>query len=569
MSGGRHWLPPRCGERVPEGDFATSSNCLKTTSRFPQSFFDKTALSSLSKASFFVSLSMKFIKGKDREQIEFFCLEQFVPQDNEVRLIDLFVDSLPLAEYGFEENVKNPLGGRPAYHPSDLLKLYIYGYLNRIRSSRQLEKECIRNLEVKWLMRELVPDHNTISNFRKDNPTAIKKVFRATVELAKNFNLIGGKLIAGDGTILRAQNSKKNNYNQKKIDRHLAYIEAKLEEYNTLLAQEDGDIEEKEKAKEKIEKHLKHQQKYFDLERKLKESGEVQISTSDPESRQMIVRNMITEVAYNIQSTVDAKHNLPINYEVTNENDSKAMGGILTHAVEVLEHNQFTALFDKGYHTGSEFEVAEKLKVEVLVAVPELSSSSMAPDPAYNISEFIYNKEDNTYTCPEGNTLTTNGKWYKKSRNGKGRKKQEPIRMQQFKTDACKTCPVYDKCTRAANRRGRVIERLVYAHLLEDNKQRVKENYEIYQKRQAIVEHPFGIIKRQWGFDHIMTKRTIKHASADVGLIFIAFNLRRIFNILNKNVLKEFLRGLISIFPLYKKRFKPIYDTLFCELTIV
>ncbi|MCZ2248215.1 MAG: transposase, partial [Bacteroidia bacterium] len=151
---------------------------------------------------------MKYIIGKNRNQVEFYSLEELIEQDNEVRLIDLFVDSLPLGEFGFSESKQNEQGGRPSYHPSDLLKLFIYGYLNRIRSSRQLEKECVRNMEVKWLMRNLVPDHNTISNFRKDNPKAIKKVFRATVELAKNFELIGGKLLAGDGTKLRAQNSK-------------------------------------------------------------------------------------------------------------------------------------------------------------------------------------------------------------------------------------------------------------------------------------------------------------------------------------------------------------------------
>lgn len=185
---------------------------------------------------------MKYIIGNNRNQMSLFCLEEYIAQDNEVRLVDLFVDSLPLSDYNFEQKRDLALGGRPAYHPSDLLKLFIYGYMNRIRSSRQLEKECIRNMELRWLMRELVPDHNTISNFRRDNPDAIKKVFRATVELAKNFDLIGGKLLAGDGTKLRAQNSKKNNYNQKKIERHLAYIEAKLEEYNAILAQEDGAV---------------------------------------------------------------------------------------------------------------------------------------------------------------------------------------------------------------------------------------------------------------------------------------------------------------------------------------
>jgi len=270
-------------------------------------------------------------------------------------------------------------------------------------------------------------------------------VFRATVELAKNFDLIGGKLLAGDGTKLRAQNSKKNNYNQAKIDRHLAYIETKLGEYNAVLASEDGDVEQKLKAKQKIEQHLLHQQKYKDLEKQLEETGEAQISTSDPESRQLIIRNVITEVAYNVQSTVDEKHNIPINYEVTNENDL---------------------------------------------------------------------------------------------------------------------------CTKAANKRGRVIERLIYAHLLEKNKKRVRENYEIYKKRQAIVEHPFGIIKRQWDFYYIVTKKGKERASADVGLIFTAFNLRRIFNLLNQNALKKYLRELDLNFSYYIKHLDAFYGSLFSYLTI-
>lgn len=172
---------------------------------------------------------MKYIVGTDRSQINLFpvSLDQSIEQDNEVRLIDLFVNSLPLEEYGFKSDFGE--NGRPGYHPGVLLKLFIYGYLNRIRSSRCLEKESKRNIELMWLLEHLQPDHNTISNFRKDNKKGIKKVFRATVEMAKNFDLIGGKLLAGDSTKFRAQNSKKNNYNQKKINRHLEYIENKLE----------------------------------------------------------------------------------------------------------------------------------------------------------------------------------------------------------------------------------------------------------------------------------------------------------------------------------------------------
>ncbi|HSV87837.1 MAG TPA: transposase [Bacteroidales bacterium] len=203
---------------------------------------------------------MKYIRGQNRHQATIFpiTLDQAISADNQARTIDVFVDSLNFEEYGFlttfEEN------GRPAYHPNVLLKLYIYGYLNRIRSSRGLEKECGRNIELMWLLGMLVPDHNTISNFRRDNCPGIKKVFRATVGITKYFNLIGGELLAGDSTKLRAQNSKKNNFNQKKVDRHLQYIEEKLQEYNQSLAESDGD--NKKAIKEEIKKHQARKDKY-------------------------------------------------------------------------------------------------------------------------------------------------------------------------------------------------------------------------------------------------------------------------------------------------------------------
>ena len=184
---------------------------------------------------------MNYIKGFDRKQTVLIpeTIDQLIEENNPVRFIDAFVKSLSLVKFGFKDINKNK-NGRPPYHPADLLKLYIYGYLNKIRSSRSLEKECKRNIELIWLLKGLVPDHNTIANFRKDNPKAIKKVFRATVNIAKNLDLIGGILLAGDGTKLRAQNSKKNNYNQKKIDRHITYIENKLEEYSLALKNADA-----------------------------------------------------------------------------------------------------------------------------------------------------------------------------------------------------------------------------------------------------------------------------------------------------------------------------------------
>lgn len=490
---------------------------------------------------------MKFIQGHNRTQINLFpvSLDQSIDPDNEVRMIDLFVNSLSIKDYGFRTDfIEN---GRPAYHPSDLLKLFIYGYMNKVRYSRDLEKECRRNIEVMWLLNCLKPDHNTISNFRRDNPKAIKKVFRATVQIAKHFNLIGGRLIAGDSTKLRAQNSKKNNYNQVKIDRHIAYIDNKLEEYTRALAENDGD--NRKQIEDEIKKQEERKAAYRELEDKLKESGEPQISISDPESRQIMIRNNITEVAYNVQSTVDAKNNIPIDYKVTNENDCKAMGNMVQRAKSILRTNEFTALYDKGFHTGSELKTAQNLGVETIVAIPGVPSTSQAPDLNYNYEFFIYNKEDDAYTCPQKHILRTNGSWYKE-RTSSG----NVILFKQYKTKACKHCDFRSLCTRS--KKGRVIQRNEYAEYYERNRINILEKEHLYKQRQAIVEHHYGTIKRQWGFSYILTKKGMSRASSDVGLMFIAYNLRRIGNILTKDVLKEYLRILISslrpVFGLFK-----------------
>ena len=483
---------------------------------------------------------MKFIQGHDRNQTHIFpvSLEQSIDADNEVRVIDLFVGSLNLADFGFEMDfIEN---GRPAYHPADLLKLYIYGYLNKTRSSRDLEKECKRNIELMWLLKGLQPDHNTISNFRRDNPKAIKKVFRSTVQIAKHFNLIGGTLIAGDSTKLRAQNSKKNNYNQNKIDRHLAYIDNKIEEYSKALAEQDGD--NKTKIEQEINKQRSRKENYKQLEQQLNETGEAQISTSDTESRQMITRNNITEVAYNVQTTVDARHNLPIDYKVTNNNDSKAMGIMLRRAKSILRTTDFTALYDKGYHTGSEFKIAQELGINAIVAIPDTGSN--APDTKYNLARFLYNKDDDTYTCPENHVLVTNGNSYSKNRG----KNRDVIQVKQYKTKACKTCQSKELCTKYTRDRGRVIERSEYTEYIEHNRINVENNRSAYKLRQAIVEHPYGTIKRQWGFSYILTKQGKERASADVGLMFTAYNLRRIINILGQDVFKKYLKMLVFLF---------------------
>jgi len=496
---------------------------------------------------------MQYIQGTNRTQAVLFSenLDQIVASDNEVRWIDMFVESIKMEDYHFDLHKNTE--GRPAYNPKDLLKLFIYGYLNSIRSSRVLEKECKRNVEVMWLLKQLAPDHNTISNFRRDNEKAIRKVFRYTVSIAKEFELIGGKLIAGDSTKLRAQNSKKNNFNQKKIEQHLAYIDRKLDEYNTALAKEDGDSENRKT----IEAHIATQQarkaNYEQLQKQLEQTGEVQISTSDPDSRQLITRNNITEVAYNVQTTGDDKNKLVLDYKVTNTNDSKAMGGMLRRAKTILQTNEFTALFDKGYHTGSEIKTAVQKNIEIMVAIPGVAS--FAPDKNYNFDQFVYNEINDTYTCPQGNELRTNGNNYLKS------KARSRYVVRHYKTNKCLSCTALSLCTK--NKKGRLIERSEFQSYIDQNRKNIEANPETYKKRQAIIEHPYGIIKRQWGFYYITTKRGIKRASADVGLMFTAFNLRRLFNLIDKNVFFDYLKKRILFFLFHTKHFASMRATIF------
>ena len=248
----------------------------------------------------------------------------------------------------------------------------------------------------------------------------------------------------------------------------------------------------------------------------------------------MITRNNITEVAYNIQTTVDAKNNIPVDFRVTNKNDSKAMGGMLQRAKAILGTNEFTALYDKGYHSGTEFKIADDLDIEVMVAIPGLASQ--APDPAYNVENFSYQHDGDYYVCPQGNKLTTPGTWHK----------TRTYYFKRYTTKACINCPVKNQCTKA--KYGKGVQRSEYQEYINRNKERIEQNQNYYRRRQAIVEHPYGTIKRQWGFSYVLTKKGIQRASADVGLMFIAYNIRRIMNILGKDELKKYLKEVVLIF---------------------
>ncbi len=297
--------------------------------------------------------------------------------------------------------------------------------------------------------------------------------------------------------------------------------------------------------------------RYEGLREELKESGQKQISTSDPESRQLMVRNNITEVAYNIQTTVDAQNKLLLDYRVTNENDKQAMLPMCRRVKSILGHGQFTALFDKGYHTGYQIGNCHALGITTLVAVPDKPEQQSGHIREYQTEYFDYDPEGDYYICPEGEKLSTNGSLYEKGVN---------YRVKHYKTKACLSCEARKLCTR--NRSGRLIERSEYQESLERNAEAVEAAPELYKQRQALVEHPYGTLKRQWvypvggtngGFDHIMTKKGKKRASADVGLMMTAYNLRRLINLIGLEGLREALiASLTALFRAKKGHSAPI-----------
>ncbi len=506
--------------------------------------------------------------GTDRNQLLLLppSLDELIGEDNPAKVIDAFVDSLDIKEAGFKNSLPAEKGC-PPYNPADLLKLYLYGYLNRIRSSRKLEKECIRNIEVIWLLNQLRPKYRTIAYFREHNGKGIKSVFRQFVVMMKKWDLIAGDLLAVDGSKFRAVNSKKNNYNQQKIQRHLDYIDQKIDEYLKELDENDHKEhgERKLKVNECLHQLEQRRKKYIDLERQLRETGKDQVSTTDPDARQLIIRGDITEVAYNAQTTVDSKHNLVIDTKVINANDRKILATMGLQAKEVLNKDSFELLADKGYHNGEELQKCDLMNIKTYVAPQENVSGNKIPTPEYQGDKFRYNSEDDCYTCPEGQTLNSNGKWYKKFY------RTHITLSKQYKTKACRECPKRCLCTSSPIERGRLIERSEYQDAVDANNKRVRNEKEKYRRRQAMVEHPFGVVKRQWGYDHVMMKG-IEKTDSEISLVFLCYNIKRVMNIMGiKGILKAIrafsqcssssLRSfscIFSVYPLYYLQLNPI-----------
>src|SRR4030042_3492270 len=352
---------------------------------------------------------MGYIEGEDRNQIILFpeSIDEYVSDNNSIRIINEYIKQLDLKSLDFKRAV-NPSLGRPPYHPKDMLKLYLYGYLNHIRSSRRLEQEAIRNLEVIWLIRKLKPDFKTIADFRKDNKQALKKVFRDFTKLCDEWGLFGKELIAIDGAKFRACNAKKNNYNPKKLERHLKYLDETIEGYIKELDDQDQleSPDRKPDAREitkRIQQLRDRREKYESYQKKLKQSGDHEISTADPDARLMVNNNNV-EVSYNVQTTVDAKHKLIADFKVPQKpNDLGQLAPMALRAKKLFENKTFEVLADKGYYQAKDLKKCAENGMAVYIA--KQTHANHTKDQGFYADQFKYDQTKNTYLCPAGKEL--------------------------------------------------------------------------------------------------------------------------------------------------------------------
>ena len=462
-----------------------------------------------------------YIEGADREQSALFPqrLEDWIDEDNPVRVIDAFVDALDLASLELDRTPPGRMG-RPKYHPSMLLKLYIYGYLNKVQSSRRLEREAGRNVEVMWLAERLAPDHKTIADFRKDNGKAISKVCAQFVQLCRQLGLLTKASVAIDGSKFKAVNHRDNNFTAAKLKTRLAHLEAAAARYLADLDRMDRqDRKEVELARvEHLQDRLARIQQEVErlegIQRDLDASPDKQISLIDPDSRSMTSRGQGTgTVGYNVQSVVDTQSHLIVTHEVTNIGSDRAQLTAMAQAAkDVLGVDKIDVVADRGYFSSK--EVLASHKSGITTTIPKTRTSPNRKKGLYDKADFQYDVEKDVYRCPAGQKLT----YRTTMRDDNG------LMFRRYWFNRCPVCPLHALCTTGNERR---VSRWEHEHLLDDMQARLDQNPEAMRARRSTVEHPFGTIKAWMGATHFQMKR-LKNVSTEMALHVLAYNLTRV-----------------------------------------
>ena len=465
----------------------------------------------------------RFIEGEDRQQVSLMpeCLDDYIGEDNPVRVIDAFVGELDLCELGFE-GATPAVTGRPAYHPAALLKLYIYGYLNRIQSSRRLERECQRNVELMWLTGRLAPDFKTIADFRRDNGRGIRNVCRRFVTLCRELKLFSQAIVAIDSSKFKAVNSRDRNFTPGKIDKRQQQIEQSIQRYLDALETADRtqpvELEAKtERLHDKI-KRLREQMRRMDrIKDELARQPEAQLSLTDPDARSMMSQAKGTGVVgYNVQTAVDAKHHLIVAHEVTNVGSDRAqLSKMALAAREAMGKTKLQALADRGYYSSPELKACDDAGIATFV--PKPMTSNARAEGRFDKADFIYIARDDEYECPAGQRAI-----YRFTRE------ENDLQIRRYWSSACPQCPMKARCTPSDYRR---ISRWEHEAVLEAVQRRLDKRLEAMTLRRRTIEHVFGTLKHWMGSAHFLTRR-LPNVSTEMSLLVLAYNLKRVISIL-------------------------------------
>ena len=466
-----------------------------------------------------------FIEGESRYQATMFPerLDDYVGEDSSVRVIDVFIDGLDISGLGFksEPNVT----GRPAYHPRTMLKIYVYGYLNQVHTSRRLEREAQRNIELMWLTGRLAPDFKTIADFRKDNGKAIRLVCREFVMLCRKLNLLTDALVAIDGSKFKAVNNRDRNFTRAKMKRRIEEVEASIDRYMNELAQSDQQSvaeDNPQPLEDKITALKEEMDRLKKLEVRMLEAPDKQLSMTDPDARSMKSRGAGV-VGYNVQTAVDTQHHLILAHEVTNiGSDRRQLAKMSIRAKTELKVDSLNVVADRGYYNSHELRACEQ--ANIAVHVPKSFTSNNKAKGQFDRSQFRYIENDDQYECPAGERLN-----YRFTRTESGRE------IRRYWSSACPRCPIKAKCTTGDYRR---VSRWVHEAVLERVQDRLSRHPEMMKIRRATVEHPFGTLKAWMGSTHFLTK-TLDRVSTEMSLHVLAYNLKRVMNIVGNQKLIE------------------------------